>query len=96
MIRFGKTDEERLALKTKAYQKEQERRRRLMNGVKKFAWFPIKINTGEYVWLATYYQYYSAHSLYKGNIVLTTDSRNKPIVRNYLDRNSEYIGTIGI
>ena len=91
MIKFGKTNEERLNLKMKGYQKEQERRKRLMNGVKKFAWFPVKIDTGEYVWLTTYYQYYSASELYVGNIIFSTKD-DKPIIRNYLNEDPKYIG----
>lgn len=40
---FGKTDEERRVV-------EQARLRRLMEGYVKFAWLPIKLEDGRYVW----------------------------------------------
>lgn len=91
MIKFGKTNEEKRELKIKEFYKNQEKIERLMNGVKKFAWFPVKIDTGEYVWLTKYYQYYSAYRSLTGNIVLCTED-DKPIIRNYLDEDSKYIG----
>ena len=91
MIKFGKTNEEALVIEQKKYNKEQMKLERLMNGVKKFAWLPVKIMSGEYVWLTTYYQYYSAYVFYKNNIRLILDNNDKPIVRNYLDKSSEYI-----
>ena len=91
MIKFGKTNEEKRELKIKKFYKDQEKLKRLMNGVKKFAWFPVKIDTGEYVWLTTYYQYYSAYKSLTGNIMRCTDGDGTTI-RNYLNEDPKYIG----
>lgn len=50
MMLFGKTDEQ----KAKAHQEELFR---LGSGVKRFAFLPVKLHDGRYVWLRTYWEY---------------------------------------
>jgi hypothetical protein len=92
MIKFGKTHEEKRKIQMEEYNKEQARRKTLMNGVKKFAWWPVQIDTGEYVWLTKYYQYYSACIMSEQKVYFVTKSNNKPVIRNYLNEDPNYIG----
>ena len=48
---FGKTDSQKLA----------ERNAKILRkakGVSKYAWYPVKVDNGQWIWLEFYYAYY--------------------------------------
>ena len=52
MIKFGKTHEEALVLKQEAIRKK-------IYGVEKYAWYPVRIVSGEWIWFTKYFSYYT-------------------------------------
>lgn len=48
---YGKTFEEQELI-------DQEIIKNKINGIKRFAWFPVSLKTGKMLWLQYYYRYY--------------------------------------
>jgi len=83
---FGKTNEEKFKIKQNNILKK-------INGIKKYAWFPIILFNGQWAWLVTYYTYYDGCQYENKIMCLCSGSSDTylPIKRNYLFKNSEFI-----
>ena len=78
MMRLGMTREKRYAVM-------QARNKKLLNGVKRFAWFPMKLESDDWVWLDFCYCYQPC--------VEHRDGELSPIgdVRTYMEPSSKYV-----
>ena len=62
-MRFGKTEAEKAM-------KEQEKIVLKICGIKKFAFFPVRLKDGTYVWMEYYYSYYHGAVAVDGSLYL--------------------------
>jgi hypothetical protein len=76
----------------KARANEANRRHtEMVNGVKKFAYLPQRLKSGQYVWLQTYYAYYHGF-MRDGNMHLWSGSPDSfsPFYSAYIDKDDSY------
>lgn len=66
---FGKTKEQKLA-------SEQAKIKTMIDGVRKFAWLPVRLANGQLVWLQTYYAYYRAGTNTDGTFFIWSSSKD--------------------
>jgi len=59
-----------------------------MDGIKKFALFPTKMESGEKVWLKSYWRYYNGYTTRHGETILwsTNPDRFSGIYKNFSHR----------
>lgn len=74
------------------YEIEQTKIRSKINGVKKWALFPVRLKDGYWVWLEHYYAYYHGRVDVKGRYFLWFGSSesDSPIVDYYLNQSDSY------
>ena len=67
--------------------------RKLITGVKHFAWLPVRLELGGWVWLMSYYRYYNGYVCPDNTLMLWAGAFNDelPQPRNYLEKRDEYI-----
>jgi hypothetical protein len=93
MFKFGKTNIEK-------YYIRKNKIERMIHGIKKYAWFPIKIETGEYIWLTTYYKYYRgmirtfAYQKSDDSKKISTDLEIDSKIFNFLTKDEKNINII--
>lgn len=64
-----------------------------IQGRKEFAWFPVKLKSGRYIWLEHYYAYYHGGHKSDGKLFLWSISPDTycPIFDAYTNKNDLYI-----
>ena len=90
---FGKSKEEKKSIK------QAHIKNKIFNGISKFAYFPVCLENGKYIWLEFYYSYYIGGKNNDGDYFILYSSGYSSdyseLYRNYTYRDNLHINFQG-